>query len=312
MKIKQIYRKNHRVAWPIYVAAAICISFSSLHATGNSGIGYHAAPFLRISPAARQVAMGEAAVALADDINLLRYNIGGLGNLHKVMLAANFHNWFEDTQQGGVSLAFPSKYGVLGVDFLYFNEGEIEEVDEFFRKTGGTGHSDDIMLTFGYGSYLKLLNNNLSLGASVKVLRQTLVGEQSTTLALDVGSQLRLKHISVGATVQNIGLSRVKFYDLASSLPEIFKLGTAFRLPINESAKLNIAADIGWTSKENLRYFLGGEVDLSDLLALRTGYKFHDVALSPWSAGFGCISIIFPIRFSGASCLTQLSTSVFP
>ena len=260
---------------------------SQLFAGGNKGVGYHGAPFLRISPSARQVAMGEAASALADDINLMRYNIGGLGNLRKISLAANFHNWIDDTQQGSIAMALPSRWGIFGFDFTYFNEGGIEELNENFQATGGIAVSDDILLNIGYGTYLKILDNDFGVGGSVKFLRQTLAGEQSSAVALDFGTQFRLKHISVGATIQNFGLSKVSFDEQKSSLPEIYRLGLGTRLPVQDNFKVNLASDIAWTPNEKLRYFFGGEVDISELLAVRAGYQLHSVSVSPFSVGFG-------------------------
>jgi outer membrane protein OmpA-like peptidoglycan-associated protein len=36
-----------------------------------------------------------------------------------------------------------------------------------------------------------------------------------------------------------------------------------------------------------MRYHVGGELDISRLLAIRSGYKIHNFAVSPWSVGFG-------------------------
>lgn len=270
----------------------VCILLTILHAfpsglRGETGIGYHGANFLKISPAARQVAMGEAATALADDVNLMRYNIGGLGNIRKVSLAASFHNWIGDTQQGNIGLILPSRWGVFGFDFTYFNEGKIEELNQNFQPTGGTAISDDILMNFGYGTYINIMNNNFAVGGSVKFLRQTLAGIQSSSMALDVGTQFRLKHVSFGATIQNFSLTKVKFDNQKSSLPEIYRVGVATRLPVAENLKANLASDVSWTPREKLRYYFGGEVDISELLALRAGYQMHSVAVSPLSLGFG-------------------------
>ncbi|MGH7455843.1 MAG: hypothetical protein ACRENG_31090, partial [bacterium] len=75
-------------------------AFSSVEAQNSAVTGRYAAPILGISPYARQVAMGEAFTALANDINVMRYNVGGLGNLRHIMLSTHFHNWIDDTQQG--------------------------------------------------------------------------------------------------------------------------------------------------------------------------------------------------------------------
>ncbi|MBN1997256.1 PorV/PorQ family protein [candidate division KSB1 bacterium] len=258
-----------------------------LRSNASDGVGYHSAAFLGIRAHARQVAMGGTGTALADDINLIHYNVGGLGHLRHIMLAANFHNWIDDTRQGAVGLALPTYIGVIGVDVTYFNEGEIVEVDEFFRKTGGIASSNDIMACFGYGHSIRLLNKNLGFGAGIKLIQQNLVGQQMTTAALDLGAQWQLDHFSFGATVQNIGISKVKFDVLESPLPLTFRFGGASRLPVGTDVALNVAADVAWTQKQAMRYYLGGELVLHELLILRSGLVLHDADASPWAAGFG-------------------------
>lgn len=295
----------------LYVLAILSFLFpfgSTAISGSNTGIGYHGAAFLRVSPNARQVGMGEAASALADDINLMRYNIGGLGNLRHIQLAANFHDWIDDTQQGSISIGLPSRWGVFGFNFAYFNEGKITELNENFNETGGVAYSGDILMNAGYGTFVRILNNDFGFGGSLKLIRQNLAGEQSTAIAIDLGTHFRLKTFSFGATIQNFGLSKVKFENQKSSIPETYRLGAATRLPLAESIKLNIASDISWTTAEKLRYFVGGEVDISDLLAVRAGYQLHSVAVSPLSFGFG---LYIPMEWL-ANSRTRLDYSYSP
>ena len=254
---------------------------------GNSGIGYNGAPFLKISPAARQVAMGEAFTALADDINVMRYNIGALSNIQKTSLAINFHNWIDDTKQGSVALGLPLWYGTLGVELTYFDEGEITELDEYFRLTGGKGHSNDILFHAGYGSRIKVLDRIISVGAGFKLIRMDLIGQQSTSFAMDAGAYYQLKNFSFGAVFQNLGYKKIKFQNESASLPQSFKTGAAGRFAIGKTLNLNLASDIKWIAHEKLHYAVGGELDMNQLLFLRAGYQFQDTSPTPLSMGFG-------------------------
>src|SRR3990172_6299964 len=275
--------------WMVVACCILILTFlpGGLKALDNSGIGYHGAAFLRINPSARQVAMGEAFSALADDINLLRFNVAGLGNLRHIMLAANFHNWIEDTQQGELGLALPSRFGVFGLDMTYFNEGEIAELDELFRKTGNYQSSGDMLLTFAYGTYIPVWGRNLNLGGGIKLLNQNLVGEHNTSFGLDLGAKLSINPLSFGTTVQNVGLSKIKFDQEQAILPLTYRFGTAYKYKIEQAVELNVALDAAWTTKEKMRYYTGGEFIISDLLAFRAGYKIHDTEASRWSVGFG-------------------------
>ncbi|RPI02929.1 MAG: PorV/PorQ family protein [Calditrichaeota bacterium] len=259
--------------------------------TAESSVGYHGAPFLKISPAARQVGMGEAFTALSNDINLMRYNVGGLGGITRPSLAMNFNTWIDDTQQGNIAFALPlPKIGVFGIDLTYFDEGQITQVDQYFNPIGGNGISGDVMISLGYGRFFKFGDYELGFGVGGKYLNQSLVGETSSVFALDAGLQFRFpKWVAFGASLQNIGMSKMQFDAWKSPLPETYQVGAALILPMT-SDKLTqfiLSSDAAWTRKEAIRYKIGGEFLLNDVFAVRSGYKFNDASISNWAAGFG-------------------------
>ena len=274
--------------WIVYITLFLtCIPGSPVWAVSNAGVGYHGAPFLKISSAARQVGMGDAFTAMADDINLLKYNVGGLGQLSNEMLAINFHNWIDDTQQGSFALAFPNRYGVVGMDFTYFNEGSLEALDVNFNQTGKTFSASDVMATLAFGTRLGFRDYVFGVGMGMKYLRQELAGEEASAFAFDIGAHLPLYGFQFGATIQNIGLTKLQFQDMKSPLPTTFRFGSATTLGRLETMALNVDADVAWIPKEKMRFYLGNELILSNLLYLRAGYQFHQTAASPFSAGFG-------------------------
>lgn len=288
--IKYFHRKKTKKYFPFcFLVIAILALSPTMLFSENSGVGYHGAVFLRISPSARQVAMGEAFSALTNDLNLMRYNIGGLGGMQNTSFAANFHTWIDDTQQGSLAFGMPlKKYGVIGIDLSYFNEGNINKVDADFIQTGGSVYSGDLLLALGYGKFFDISGYKLGLGGAFKYLNQNLVGETSTVLGFDVGLQFFLKkYLSFGAAVQNFGLSKVKFDLWKSPLPSTYRAGTALTLPISATSNLIVAGDAAWTIKEKMRYFIGGELLINELLAIRGGYKINDVSVSKWALGFG-------------------------
>jgi len=260
------------------------------------GIGKYGATFLQISSSARQVAMADAFTGLADseDVNLLRYNIGGLGYVRKPMLGINFHNWIHDTQQGAISLALPTLYGIFGVDLVYFNEGAITEFDQNFQRSGSEISSGDIGLSLGYGSFINLAGRRIAFGGALKVVRQTLAGQTATATALDLGVLFRSKYVSYGATIQNLGLTRLEFLDKKDNLPETYRGGVGFHFPIGDRLNVNADFDMAWLADQQVRAYLGGEVIINNLIALRSGYKIHDFEANRWGVGLG---IIIPMNW---------------
>ncbi len=245
-------------------------------------------PFLRISPNARQVGMGEAFTGMANDYNLLRYNVGGLGLLRKAKLATNFHNWIGDTRQGDFEFSIPLFWGVGAFGVTYFSHGDLQDLNADFEKLATTTSSNDIMLSFGYGMETNVFNRKLSFGAGSKLIRQDLAGESASAIGVDVGAIYQLKYLSFGATLQNFTVTKLKFIERAELLPETIRGGIGIRLPFGKKYRWNIAADIAKVRAEkDLRYYTGTEIDFGKTLKVRAGYKWHDFEASRWAAGFG-------------------------
>ncbi|MDZ7340015.1 MAG: PorV/PorQ family protein [candidate division KSB1 bacterium] len=303
-----------RLAWsPSKLTAALIMlaivtwsvssSGQSMNATGKYG-----APFLQISPAARPVAMGDAFTGLADDINFLRYNIGGLGYLQKPMLGINFHRWIDDTQQGSIAAAFPTAFGIVGVDFDYFNEGTIAEMDENYALSGAEISSNDVALTLGYGSYINLIKRKISFGGALKIIRQNLADQMATALGIDLGLLYRTKYISYGVTVQNLGVTKLEYLNKQDNLPETYRGGIGLHLPIGDKLLFNTDVDVAYLMDQDIRIYGGAEIVINDLIAARFGYKFHDFEANRWGAGLG---LIIPMQWF-ANSQTRLDYSYSP
>ena len=284
------------------IACALLALLNSAHAQLP---GNFAAPLLRISPYARQVAMGEAATALANDLNALRYNIGSLGTLDYSALGVHYHQWIQDTYQGALEGAWRTRYGVLGANLTYFDEGVINEIDENFNPTFFTFDNHDLALTLGYGYRFMLLKNaDLALGLSGKYVQQDLVNQIGTAFGADAGFRFAWKGLALGATLQNFTLRKLRVDSTATSfrLPEIMRAGLAFDLPIPDPRlKWKVAVDAAkYADKadKQVRIYAGTELRLSDLFSVRGGYKIRDEEISRWSAGFG---ILIPMAWFGGS-----------
>lgn len=279
-----------------FIISLLLISIPTIPSYSQTmkGIGRYGASFLQISASARQVAMGDAFSGLADDINLLRYNVGGLGYVDRPMLGINFHKWIEDTQQGAIGLAFPTLYGIFGIDVVYFSEGSVIEMNPEFIRSGAEISSNDLALTLGYGSFVKFFKQQISFGGALKIVRQNLANQTATGLGLDLGILLRTKYISYGVTIQNLELTKLEFIDKKDNLPEIYRGGIGFHFPVVDKVDFNGDFDVAWMIDQQLRAFLGGEVVINDLIALRSGYKIHDFEANRWGMGLG---IIIPMEW---------------
>ena len=288
-------RNAHRLGM---IAVLLVFAVPIIAFAQYSGVGYHAAPFLKISPSARQVALGGAFTALTNDMNMMRYNVGGLGGLENTSFAVNFNTWIDDTQQGNVAVGLPFRFGTLGADLSYFDEGSIVKLDPDFTATGGEALSGDVLLSLGYGKFFNVSTFKVGVGLAYKYLNQNLVGETNSVSALDVGVQMHLpQYLHLGAAIQNYGLKNVQFDVWESPLPETYRFGAALEFPI-KTWNLIVSSDASWVTKEEIKYQMGSELVVNNVFALRGGYKFNDASVSSWGVGFG---LYVPTEWLGRS-----------
>ena len=255
----------------------------------GQGFGKLGAPFLRISPNARQVGMGEAFTGIANQHNSLRYNVAGLGLLEHVAFSINYHNWLDDTNQGNIEVSLPMRLGVLGFGLTFFDQGAIDALDENFQPTAnGSDAGSDLILTTAYSTYVGGESNKLAFGAGTKFIRQDLAGFSSSSFGLDIGATYIKNNLSFGATLQNLTLKKTKFDQQSDLLPQTLRLGAAGHLPLGQNLELTLASDVAKLKSDGkLRIYTGTELRISDLFALRTGYKIHDTEASRWALGLG-------------------------
>jgi hypothetical protein len=156
-------------------------------------------PFLWIEPTARANGVAGSYTAIANDGNAMYYNPAGLTRMTYGSLEYGEYQLFPDAEIleelkvhfFAATAQFPS-IGAFGIGFTYFNLGENTVVDENGIETG-TFAAYEWALALGYA---RVLNENISLGASIKLIYSHLgdntlqVGSENTdatAFAFDIG-----------------------------------------------------------------------------------------------------------------------------
>ncbi len=225
--------------------------------------------FLKIGVGARPLAMGEAYVALADDISAIYWNPAGLVQIERPELGFTYNRWFEDIGYHFFGYSHPINDSVLALSIYYLGGGDIEGSDDGGILTGDVS-AYDLALAF---SYSRKLIKGLSGGLSFKFINEKLDDEVANALALDLGALYKtgVDNLDVGFNIQNIG-TRIKFIRESASLPLNFRFGLAYKLfPTNP---LTLTLDFNKLNNESIYLGLGAESWITDYLAVRIGGKF--------------------------------------
>lgn len=238
--------------------------------------GSAAAPWLKLPNSARSAAMGEAVVAVADDVNSLSVNPAGLSSLNGMQASLLHHAYVVDSSiehaAFGMSLDAGSAMA-LGIDYLNFGSVDKYTVDAVTGalKANGTMNPTAMAVNAAYGRSLA----GIGLGLNVKMVSQSLDGSSSSSaFGADLGALWHRSGkggFSAGLALQNLG-SQLE----GASLPMNVKAGGSYTLGVSEGSNAMLfavdanipSADTGASSVS-----LGAEFAGGSLWALRGGYK---------------------------------------
>jgi len=242
--------------------------------------------FFREGSTARSFGMGNAFVAVADDIGAAYWNPAGLALLSGSTFSTTRSTLdIFDLNTQTLSFAAPAYGGVAALNLVYSSiSGGIET--EFDPVTGrlvpiGTFEETDTAFSVSYGKEYK---ENLYLGGTIKHARQKVSRYSASGFGLDLAALYQYNdYIRAGLVLQNVG-----DMDIGSdTIPFNVRVGASIVVP--QEPKLLIAvsyeteylnesvASIGaeYRFAENLTARLGGNEDgLSAGLGVRFD-KFH-------------------------------------
>ncbi|HEB85246.1 MAG TPA: PorV/PorQ family protein [Bacteroidetes bacterium] len=288
---------------PVVVAAGLA---QNVNYAGTS-----VANFLKVSPVARNTAMGEAPMAGGSGAAGTMYNPAAIAAGTQGSVTFATMRWLVDTRITYIAASYPMPgIGTFGVDIDYFGSGEMEETT--LGDQDGTGRffsASDLMLG---GTYAANLTDRFAVGLKLKYVHENLSAASASAFAFDLGSTFRtsfLHEMVLSATLANFG-SKMKFtgrdleviYEVPGSpsgkevpavlkteswdLPLLFRFGAETDLLRWDRMRLHLAYSILDSRDHVTRQHLGAEYSYNDFVFLRGGYRFGWDEAS-WSAGFG-------------------------
>lgn len=243
--------------------------------------------FLKVAQGARPAGMGEAFVAVADDINAIYWNPAGLGHLDRPAVMYNYANWYQDTQFNSGAVAFKTPKGVVGIALMTFDGGKIPE--RTITQPGGTGRNVDVNAWTFDVAYAFKPTDKLGLGMRVRIVQEKLYDEKRTSPLFDFGTHfytgfhstrvaMSLRNFGRDVTTSTIGLYMPLYFTMAGAMEVLGKKG--------DKAYLTAAFEGSFAVDFEQRWQTGGELWLLNTLALRAGYKMNHDAES-YSLGAG-------------------------
>ena len=236
--------------------------------------GQETAAFLKITPGARPMAMGEAFTAIADDLNALAANPAGISRVNARQAAFMHAELYAGTRYDFAGYAHPFDKnsflsgGALGLGVQRLSQAALEG-RSVERQPTGSFAAADTAFNIAYGQNIPGLAR---LGLNVKLIESRLAENSARTVALDAGV-MRLLDLGgfpliAGAAAQNIGPG-LRFGQQTNALPLTFAAGVG----IHALGAMLISADVKHRPHPGkFSFALGTEYAALPVLSLRAGY----------------------------------------
>jgi len=267
-------------------------------------VGTTAGQFLKIGMGARASSMGDAFVAVANDISSIYWNPAGTARMNSNQVQFGYSDWFMDIAYNHALAGFLiPQFGSVGIQVSSLSMGDMPVRTE--QQQEGTGErfsAGDLMLGVNYA---RNLTDRFSLGFNFKYIQQSIWHMSASTFAIDVGTifttqfngmRLGMSISNFGAKMQMSGRDLQVKHDIAPgiegnnpninaaletdkwSLPLLFRVGLAMDVLKNKFMTTTVAVDAIHPNDNSEYVNTGLEVSFLNNIYLRGGYKslFND------------------------------------
>ncbi|MBK8947099.1 MAG: PorV/PorQ family protein [Ignavibacteriae bacterium] len=255
---------------------------------GGQRAGISTAQFLKIGVGGRATAMGDAFVAIANDVSSLYWNPAGLvlSNKNEIMFSHN--NWIVDIGHEFLGASYHlSTNDAVGISLISLHMEDMKvttEVNPF-----GTGE----YFSFGdfaiSATYSRKMTEQFSFGATIRYFEETLDKLKMRGVLVDLGTfyYTGLGSTRFAVTITNFGNElapdgkvilfggRKKEQWQSFSPPTMFRIGFALEPYQNENHRITTSIQLNHPNDNSENVSTGIEYSWHEMFFIRGGYKIN-------------------------------------
>lgn len=255
---------------------------------GGQRAGISTAQFLKIGVGGRASAMGDAFVAVANDVSALYWNPAGLSQFSENQIIFSHNQWVVDINHDFLGAVYHlDNDNSFGIAFTALTMDKMKVTTEF--APFGTGEYfgfNDIAIAL---SYSRKMTEQFSFGGTIRYIEETLDKLKMRGMMIDLGTfyWTGLGSTRFAVSVSNFGNdlapdgevvlvgNRTESEWQSFSPPTIFRIGFAFE-PIEDKVnKLTTSVQLNHPNDNSENFVVGAEYSYDNMFYLRTGYKFN-------------------------------------
>ena len=296
---------------PLLFAGMLTVYSTSVTAGNEQRSGQAGATELLINPWARSSGWGGINTASVSGLEATFMNVAGMANTKNTELIFSSTSWLADININafGFSKALDDQ-SVLGLSVMSMNLGDIERTTEDLPEGDGTTYSPSY-INIGL-SYSKKFTDNISCGATVRMISQSIPDLTASGVALDAGVQYvagEERQIKFGISLKNVG-PKMQYagdgndltntnssangqdypmsYDLRADqfeLPSLLNIGGSYDFNYGTDHRLTLVGNFTSNSFSKDQFGAGAEYAYKSYFMLRAGYVYEDGITGEFSEG---------------------------
>ncbi len=271
----------------------LVISFSDIKpqlfpVLGGQRAGISTAQFLKIGVGSRATAMGDAFVAVANDVSALYWNPAGLTQFSENQLMFSHNQWVVDINHDFIGAVYHlDETNTFGISLTSLSMDEMKVTTEYAPFGTGEyfGFSD-----IGFSvSYSRRMTDQFSFGGTIRYIEETLDKLKMRGIMIDLGTYYwtGLGSTRFAVTVSNFGndiapdgevilVGNRKKSDWQSfSPPTMFRIGFAFEPYEDDEHKITTSIQLNHPNDNSENLSLGFEYVWNKMFYARGGYKIN-------------------------------------
>jgi len=255
---------------------------------GEQRAGISTAQFLKIGVGGRATAMGDAFVAIANDVSALYWNPAGLSQFSENQFMFSHNQWVVDINHDFLGAVYHfDDANTVGISLTALSMDEMKVTTEY--APFGTGEYfgfSDIGISV---SYSRKMTEQFSFGGTVRYIEETLDKLKMRGVMIDLGTYYwtGLGTTRFAVTVTNFGNdlspdgevvlvgNRKKSEWQSFSPPTMFRIGFALEPYENDEHRVTTSIQLNHPNDNSENLSLGAEYVWQKMFYLRAGYKIN-------------------------------------
>ncbi len=299
----------------LLILLAFWIAPSVMHAQlfptlGGQRAGISTAQFLKIGVGSRATAMGDAFVAVANDVSSLYWNPAGVVQTKQNEIMFSHNQWLVDISHEFVGGIYHfSENDAVGVSLTALHMQDMPVTTEVMPFGNGQ--------YFSYGdvaaalTYSRKMTSQFSFGATIRYVEETLDKLKMRGVMIDLGTYYwtGLGTTRFAVAITNFGNQMAPDGKVilfghretsswqSFSPPTIFRIGFAFEPLQTTTQRVTASVQLNHPNDNSENISAGLEYSWRNILSLRGGYKFN-VDEQNYSFGAG---VHLPLKIADVS-----------